>query len=129
MSDRGSVAHRIASPTTSGRVHRGTRMAARSSDSDLMTLMRAIDADDRGRAARLLAASPALARAGLATENAFFLERIRRQVYAGDTALHVAAAAYWKDFAQALVAAGADLPARNRRGAEPLHSAAIGSPG
>jgi len=110
-------------------------MAPGSSDSALMTLMRAIDADERDEAARLLAASPALARAGRAagatrgSETAFFLGRIRRHVYAGDTALHVAAAAYWKDFAQALVAAGADLRARNRRGAEPLHAASVGSPG
>lgn len=110
-------------------------MATRSSDSDLMTLLRTIDADDRDEAARLLAASPALARACLATgatrqgAGAYFLDRIRRHIYAGDTALHVAAAAYWKEFAQQLVAAGADLRARNRRGAEPLHAAAVGSPG
>jgi hypothetical protein len=110
-------------------------MAARSSDSDLMTLLQTIDADDKDKAARLLAAAPALARVCLATgatrqgPNAYFLDRTRRHVYAGDTALHVAAAAYWKDFAQELVAAGADLRARNRRGAEPLHAAAVGSPG
>src|SRR5690348_3092730 len=79
---------------------RGSRMAARSSDSDLLALMRAIDADDRDRAARLLAASPALARARLARgatrqgADGYFLERIRKHVYAGDTALHVAVAAY-----------------------------------
>lgn len=110
-------------------------MATRSSDSDLMALLRTIDADDREEAARLLAASPALARACLATgatrqgADAYFLDRIRKHIYAGDTALHVAAAAYWKEFAQQLVAAGADLRARNRRGAEPLHAAAVGSPG
>jgi len=110
-------------------------MAAHTCDADLMTLMRAIDADDRDRAAQLLAATPELARAAISTgatrrsPTAYFLEGIRRQVYAGDTALHVAAAAGWTDFAQALVAAGADLHARNRRGAEPLHSAAVGSPG
>src|SRR5215831_15889002 len=113
------------------RTGRGSRMAARSSDSDLLTLMRAIDADDRVEAARLLAASPALARAGLAHgatrqgADAYFLERIRKHVYAGDTALHVAAAAYWQELAEKLVAAGADLRARNRRGAEPLHAAAV----
>jgi len=100
-----------------------------------MMLMRTIDADDRDGAARLLAAAPALARACIATgatrqgADSYFLARIRRHVYAGDTALHVAAAAYWKDFAQKLLAAGADLRARNRRGAEPLHAAAVGSPG
>ncbi len=48
---------------------------------------------------------------------------------AGDTALHIAAAAYRTDLAQRLVAAGADVRARNRRGAEPLHYAATGAPG
>src|SRR5689334_21192143 len=106
-----------------------------SSDSRLIALMRAIDADDAVAAARLLAASPMLARTAIATgatrqdADKFFLDRIRRHVYAGDTALHVAAAAYWRDFAQMLVAAGADLRARNRRGAEPLHAAAVGGPG
>jgi ankyrin repeat protein len=110
-------------------------MAARASDSDLMALMRTIDAGDRDGAARLLAASPALARACLASgatrqgPDGYFLDRIGRHVYAGDTALHVAAAAHWKDFAKKLVAAGADLRARNRRGAEPLHAAAVGGPG
>jgi ankyrin repeat protein len=110
-------------------------MAARSSDSDLLALMRTIDAGDRDAAARLLAASPALARAYLATgatrqgADGYFLARIGKHVYAGDTALHVAAAAYWKDFAKKLVAAGADLRAKNRRGAEPLHAAAVGGPG
>src|SRR5262249_41337180 len=90
------------------RVRRRLWMAPGSPDSALRTRMRAIDADGRDEAARLLAASPALARAGRAagatrgSETAFFLGRIRRHVYAGDTALHVAAAAYWKDFAQAL---------------------------
>jgi Ankyrin repeats (many copies)/Ankyrin repeat len=110
-------------------------MAARASDSDLLALMRTIDAGERDEAARRLAAAPALARACLATgatrqgPDGYFLERIRRHLYTGDTALHVAAAVYWKDFAKKLVAAGADLRARNRRGAEPLHAAAVGGPG
>jgi ankyrin repeat protein len=110
-------------------------MAARASESDLISLMRTIDADDRDKAARLLAASPALARACIAIgatrrgADSYFLDRIRKHIYAGDTALHVAAAAYWTDFARQLVADGADLRAKNRRGAEPLHAAAVGGPG
>jgi ankyrin repeat protein len=50
-------------------------------------------------------------------------------VYAGDTALHAAAFAYDSDFARRLVDSGADVRARNRRGAEPLHSAIVGGPG
>jgi len=59
----------------------------------------------------------------------YFLEAISHYVYAGDTLLHVAAAAYDLAAAQALIRAGADVRARNRRGAEPLHYAADGVPG
>jgi ankyrin repeat protein len=58
-----------------------------------------------------------------------FLTPIRHYVYAGDTALHVAAAAYRRGLAETLVARGAAVRARNRRGAEPLHYAADGHPG
>jgi ankyrin repeat protein len=51
------------------------------------------------------------------------------QLYAGDTALHVAAATYDPALARTLIDAGADVRARNRRGAEPLHAAVIGVPG
>jgi ankyrin repeat protein len=50
-------------------------------------------------------------------------------VYAGHTALHVAAAAYEIEFARTLVGAGAEIDAKNRRGAEPLHEATSGGPG
>ena len=43
-------------------------------------------------------------------------------------ALHVAAAAHQQELAESLVARGADVRARNRRGAEPLHYAADRSP-
>ena len=55
--------------------------------------------------------------------------KIGRYVYAGDTALHVAAGAHRTDVVQKLMAMGADVRARNRRGAEPLHAAAVGMPG
>jgi ankyrin repeat protein len=58
-----------------------------------------------------------------------FLDAIAHHVYGGDTALHIAAAAYQGEVARALIAAGADVRARNRRGAEPLHYAADGGPG
>lgn len=54
----------------------------------------------------------------------FFLESIAHYVYAGDTALHVAAAAFRRDVAALLIAHGAVVRALNRRGAEPLHYAA-----
>jgi ankyrin repeat protein len=59
----------------------------------------------------------------------FFLDQIGRYIYAGDTALHVAAAAYQKEIVSKLLAAGADVHARNRRGQEALHAASCGSPG
>ena len=58
----------------------------------------------------------------------FYLKGIEHYVYAGDTLLHVAAAAYASDVARVLLESGANVCARNRRGAEPLHYAADGSP-
>lgn len=105
------------------------------SDRDLLAFMRAIADGDRGNARRLLATTPALATERLitggtrATSEEFFLSQVHMQLYKGDTALHVAAAAYDSAFAVELVTAGADVRARNRRGAEPIHAAVIGSPG
>jgi ankyrin repeat protein len=50
-------------------------------------------------------------------------------VYGGDTALHVAAAGHRPELAHLLLSAGADVSARNRRGAQSLHYAADGTPG
>ena len=44
--------------------------------------------------------------------------------YQGDTALHMAAAAFQRSTARLLVRQGAALDAKNRRGGEPLHYAA-----
>lgn len=101
----------------------------------LQTLLRAIAARDRGAAAQLLAESPTLACQALdtgatrAVESPYYFEVIARFVYAGDTPLHIAAAAYDTGIAEQLVAHGASARARNRRGAEPLHYAADGNPG
>ena len=56
--------------------------------------------------------------------SAFFFTDIAHYLYAGDTALHMAAAAWRRSVAELLIAHGADCRARNRRGAEPLHYAA-----
>jgi hypothetical protein len=96
--------------------------------------MDAIAAGDDAAVRSLLAASPPLARRALlggatrvdAASN--FLGSIAHYVYAGDTALHVAAAAHHVEFAKELIARGADVAVRNRRGATPLHYAADGSP-
>ena len=58
----------------------------------------------------------------------YFLIPIGHYAYAGDTALHVAEA-HHRQLAESLVAQGAVVRARNRRGAEPLHYAADGRPG
>jgi len=105
-------------------------------DRDLLALMRAIAGPTAPRnASERLAADPDLAGAALVAgatrsnpDDHFFPDH-GIHVYAGDTALHVAAFAYDVPTARALVAAGADVRARNRRGAEPLHSAANGGPG
>ncbi len=104
-------------------------------DSELVALVRAIVVDDTTEALRLLAASPELVRARAedgATRQAakdHYFEAIAHYLYAGDTALHIAAAAYRREIVRTLIAEGADVRARNRRGAEPLHYAADGAPG
>ena len=104
------------------------------SDAALMMLVRTIViADDTG-AFRLLAANPALAKASFEigatrqTAGTFYLDEIGHYIYAGDTALHLAAAAYRQEIVPKLIAAGANVRARNRRGAEPLHYAVDGKP-
>lgn len=102
---------------------------------DLRSLIQAIVADDADAFDVHLTHAPAVARAALAEgatrQNAIdsFLSSLGRYLMAGDTALHIAAAAYRIDGVEKLLAAGADPRARNRRGAEPLHDAACGAPG
>jgi ankyrin repeat protein len=85
---------------------------------------------DVDQVARRLAESPDLAAASShvgATRrdsSTFFFADIAHYFYAGDTALHMAAAAFRRDVAALLVTHGADCRAKNRRGAEPLHYAA-----
>lgn len=92
-------------------------------------LLVAIAAGDRSLPRSLLNSHPSLATARLARCDEFFIAQCHAQVYEGDTALHAAAFAYDSDMARDLVARGADVRARNRRGAEPLHSAVAGVPG
>ena len=104
-------------------------------DDALLALFRAIATGDDLEVARRLDSSPELAsrpiRTGASRQDAenYFLVAIRHYVYSGDTALHIAAAAHQRELAELLVTRGADVHARNRRGAEPLHYAADGSPG
>ena len=100
------------------------------SEQPFLDLVHAIISGNAGKAADLVNASPALlnAQAGVgATRNgsdAYFFEAIAHYMYAGDTALHMAAASFQHEIVQALIDRGADCSARNRRGAQPLHYAA-----
>ena len=67
--------------------------------------------------------------ASRADERSYYLEEIAHYAYAGDTPLHIAAAAYQPEIVEQLLSRGANASARNRRGAEPLHYAADGAPG
>ncbi len=100
--------------------------------STFLEFIRLVVAGDTDRVSRRLSAAPALATTaspvGATRQQAkdFFLTAISHYLYAGDTALHIAAAAFSRPMAELLIAHGADCRARNRRGAEPLHYAADG---
>ncbi len=98
--------------------------------SDFLDFIRRVVDGDIEEVSRRLAASPALATTasgvGATRQEAgtYFFREIAHYFYAGDTALHMAAAAFRRSVAELLVAHGADCGARNRRGAQPLHYAA-----
>jgi ankyrin repeat protein len=100
-----------------------------------MELVQTIAIGDAATASRLLARSPVLARACVGegatrmTAKAYYLDEIEHYLYSGDTALHIAAAGYRQNIARKLIVMGANVRARNRRGAEPLHYAVDGVPG
>jgi ankyrin repeat protein len=91
----------------------------------LLGLMRAASHGDTD-VLSLLAQAPRLANVAVA-------EGATRQnpigYYAGETALHTAAKTYNLGLAKALHALGAQISAKTRRAAEPLHYAATGQPG
>lgn len=105
-----------------------------SPEAALQTLFQKIVSRDRPATLKLLAKSPLLAQQALVvgaareTANAYFFTEILHYAYAGDTPLHMAAAAYQTAIAEKLLARGANVRARNRRGAEPLHYATDGGP-
>ena len=107
----------------------------RSEDAQLLVLFRTIASGDVVSVSRMIEASPGIAvdpiriAASRADAETYFLETIRHNVYAGDTALHVAAAAHQRPTTEGLIARQARIRARNRRGAEPIHYAADGIPG
>src|SRR3954462_5555718 len=98
--------------------------------STFLDFVRLVIGGDLAEGSRRLAAQPELARipseGGATREDAqaWFFTDIRHYLYAGDTALHMAAAAFRRQVAALLVAHGADCRAKNRRGGEPPHYAA-----
>lgn len=109
---------------------------AKISDADLRALVQMIAAGQSTRVFQMLEAQAGLARARFVIEGAtrqeakaYLLGEIGHYVYKGDTALHIAAAAYQTEIARRLLALGGETRARNRLGAEPLHLAAMGMPG
>jgi ankyrin repeat protein len=97
---------------------------------DLPEFIRLVVNGEIDAISRSLAANPALAttsaEVGATRQEAasFFFAEINHYLYAGDTPLHMAAAAFRRPIAQLLVTHGADCRAKNRRGAQPLHYAA-----
>src|SRR5947207_6255848 len=91
----------------------------------LVDLLAAIVADE-ARAVRLVRATPKIAQARVADER--LVEEVPHQLYVGDTALHLAAAALRPLAVGALIEAGADSNAENRRGATALHYACDARP-
>lgn len=99
-------------------------------DPDLVAVIRLIIKGDAAGVRRAVAADATLATRAVkegatrASPRPFFFASIRHYLYAGDTALHMAAAAYRGEVAKLLIAHGADVHAKNRLGASPLHYAA-----
>jgi hypothetical protein len=107
------------------------------SEQSLRRLIDAIVGDSSKLFSALLGGSPELATASFSqgatrqgpSPGPCFIKEIGHYIYSGDTALHFAAAAYRHKMADELIKAGANVRKKNRRGAEPLHAAAFGSPG
>jgi Ankyrin repeats (3 copies)/Ankyrin repeat len=105
-------------------------MSGKQGVTSFLDFIRLVVGGDLDQISRRLAANPAFATmasdVGATRQNAstFFFTEISHYLYPGDTALHMAAAAFRRPVAEMLVAHGADCRARNRRGAEPLHYAA-----
>ena len=101
----------------------------------LLALIQAIVRNDRDDVLRRIAERPALApiqvavRASRAEASLYFLDEIHHYIYAGDTALHIAAARHAVAIVRDVHAAGGPVDAVNRRGARPLHYAVDGNPG
>jgi Ankyrin repeats (3 copies)/Ankyrin repeat len=100
-----------------------------SKNEGLIALVKAILADNSMKTLEIIGNEPVLVRAAVTTGASrkaardYFFPEIRHYLYAGDTALHMAAAGFKPEIAQILIDRGASCAAKNRRGAEPLHYA------
>jgi len=105
-------------------------MAVNFSNSEYFDLIRNVVNGEVDEVSRLLKANPSFAaiasHVGATRQDAstYFFSEIGHYLYPGDTALHMAAAAFRRPVAELLVANGADCRAKNIRGAQPLHYAA-----
>jgi ankyrin repeat protein len=89
-------------------------------------LLAAIVADDRGKVGALLKRDGSLT-TRVVGKPILYRSKIFHWLYAGDTALHLAAAGYRVEIARLLLKGGADPNAKgNHRGSTPLHYAADG---
>jgi Ankyrin repeats (3 copies)/Ankyrin repeat len=106
-----------------------SRRRPHANNKDLMALMTLIASGNTAKVREVVTTSPDLVRmaaiggASRATSSQYFFPRIRHYLYAGDTALHIAAAGFEFELAQCLIDHGANCNVKNRRGAEPLHYA------
>ena len=122
-------------PETTNEEMCSMRNAARSrrtldaNDNDWMALIESIVSGNTVTMLKIIDAAPHLVQksavVGASREAApqYFWREIRHYLYAGDTALHMAAAGFKFELAQLLIDRGANCAAKNRRGAEPLHYA------
>ncbi len=112
-------------------------MPSLTSEQSLRQFVDAIVANDAALFSKLIDGSPALATASFSQgatrqgprPSPSFIKEIGHYIYSGDTALHFAAASYRHKMVDKLIEAGANVRAKNRRLAEPIHAAAFGIPG
>jgi hypothetical protein len=103
-------------------------------NSTLMKLILSIVSGDSDEALKIVKAFPNVVYFSLATGASsdaalgYYYKNIGHYLVAGDTPLHAAAAAYRIPLVKALIRNNADVEAKNRRGAEPLHYASDGQP-
>ena len=123
-----------------GKLRRDTKLC-RSSDENLIRMeisaflefVQIVVNGDLDQASRRLRATPEIATMALPLRTTVqeptdsFFAQIGHYMYGGDTALHMAAAAFCRPIVELLVSYGANCRVKNRRGAEPLHYASDGN--